>query len=36
MASLAGRKQGETRPISSHRTERRNAHHLLGQKIDLR
>jgi transposase len=36
MAYLTDRNQGETRPISSHRTVRRNAHRLLGQKIDLR
>ena len=36
MAHLTDRNQGETRPISSHRTVRRKAHHLLGQKIDLR
>ena len=36
MAHLTDRNQGETRPISSHRTVRRNAHRLLGQKIDLR
>jgi len=35
MAPRAGRKQGETRPISSHRTEKQNAHHLLGQKIHI-
>ena len=33
---LTDRNQGETCPISSHRTVRRKAHHLLGQKIDLR
>jgi homoserine acetyltransferase len=36
MAYLTDRNQGETRPISSHRTVRRKAHRLLGQKIDLR
>jgi len=36
MAHLTDRNQGEMRPISSHRTVRRKAHRLLGQKIDLR
>jgi hypothetical protein len=36
VAHLTDRNQGETYPISSHRTVRRNAHRLLGQKIDLR
>jgi hypothetical protein len=36
VAHLTDRNQGETRPISSHRTVRRKAHRLLGQKIDLR
>ena len=33
---LTDSNQGETRPIASHRTVRRNAHRLLSQKIDLR
>jgi hypothetical protein len=36
VAHLPDRKQRKTRTISSHRTVRRKAHHLLGQKIDLR
>jgi hypothetical protein len=36
VALLTDRNKRETRTISSHRTVRRNAYRLLGQKIDLR
>src|SRR5262245_1693421 len=36
VAHLPDRKKRKTRSISSHRTVRRKAHHLLGRKIDLR
>ena len=36
MAHLTGRNQGETCLISSHRTVRRKAYRLRGQKLDLR
>jgi hypothetical protein len=36
VAHLTERQKHKTRPISSHRTIRRKAHRLLGQKIDLR
>jgi hypothetical protein len=36
VAPLTDRNERETRTISSHRTVRRKAHRLLGQKMDLR
>ena len=36
MAHLTDRNKRTTDTISSHRTVRRKAHRLLGQKIDLR